>query len=409
MRIFDLVAPALLLAACVSDTPVYQAPDAGAQDSSMPPVDSGPKPDANMPDTGTTCAPNTADCDPMVPGCETNLLASDQNCGACGHDCGGAGLCKAGVCSAMVIADKVSAPQSLAVSGLSVYWNVDQQLERCPITGCPGAPSDMADGTALPKYGGTAPSYVAADATSVYWVGYTTDSQMYSIYTCPLAGCTYTQPVPFYSYCCRADEMVANTGNLYWLDPPNSAVTRVRKSDKSTATLGGTSALTFPGFMAADDAHFLITDGNIPVNGGGLYVCDTADDCAKGLTRLLDRGQHVATNGKTAFTNQLDSNSIVGCDLAGCSGSGNVLATGEKGVSVIAADATNVYWAIRGSGSAPDGTIRACTLPDCKGGPRTLAYNQAAPRDIVLDASFVYWLDQGTGAPNSGQIVRIRK
>ena len=73
------------------------------------------------------------------------------------------------------------------------------------------------------------------------------------------------------------------------------------------------------------------------------------------------------------------------------------------------ADAANVYWSIKGSGTALDGTIRACSLPSCAGGPRTLANKQAAPVALAQDADFVYWANAGTAGPNSGSIVRVRK
>ncbi len=406
MRLLACLALPLLLTACVTDSPTDR-PDASSQPDSGTP-DSG-TPDSGAPDVPVTCPAGTADCDPNVAGCETSLLSSDTDCGACGHDCGGKGLCNAGVCQPMVIADKAANPVSLSVAGPSVFWMIDQEVQRCPVTGCPGTPGDVGDSVNLPKYPGLSPYYISADATNVYWAGYTNDNQSYSIFTCPDSGCGQTLPAPFYSPGFRNDEMVGNATNLYWLDPPDGAVFRVTRGTKAETSLGHVATLTFPLHMAVDDTHFLITDGNIAINGGGVYVCDTASDCKASWTLLLDSAEYVATNGATAFVNQKSSGAIVGCDLGGCSGSGTVLATKENGVSAITADSSYVYWAIRGSGTAPDGTIRACKLPDCKAGPVTLAVNQPNPTSLVNDGDFVYWADKGTGQANTGRIVRVRK
>jgi len=383
-----------------------RGPDAGADATADSGIDA-PGLDAPA-DTSLVCPTGTADCDPDVPGCETSLLASDTNCGACGHDCGGSGLCSQGVCQPMTIASNVSSPVSLAVGGTSVFWMIASTIERCPVTGCTGTIGDEGEGVNVPKY--PTAYMIDADTSNVYWVGYTNDFTSNSIFICPDSGCPALNPIPFYGSE-RSVELVANTTNLYWLDTFDGLLTRIKKSDKSTASID----LVVPSgaidlqHVAVDDSHVLFTYSDIPVNGGGVYVCDATNDCSGGSTRLLDTATFVATNGVDAIVNQPLTGTIVACALGGCSGSGTTLTTNEKGVDAMIADAANVYWSIKGSGTALDGTIRACSLPSCTGGPRTIASKQAAPVALAQDADFVYWANAGTAGPNSGSIVRVRK
>ncbi|HEY1954342.1 MAG TPA: hypothetical protein VGH28_01990 [Polyangiaceae bacterium] len=393
----------LPLAACVGDETAPQ--DAGIEAAAEAGIDAAPDAPA---DSQLVCGAGTADCDPNVAGCETSLLSSDTNCGACGHDCGGAGLCAQGVCQPLAIAKSVGAPASLAVGGTSVFWMIASSVQRCAVTGCNGTPGDEGEAVNVPQY--PTGNMIVADSANVYWVGYTTDASSNSIFICPDSGCTGLQPTPFYGNG-RSVELVANTANLYWLDTFDGGLTRVKKSDKSTASLNINvpSGPVDLAHIAADDAHVLVTYGDIAINGGGLYVCDAPSDCAAGLTRLLDTAFFVADNGVLAVANQPQTGTVVACDLGGCSGSGTTLATGEKGITAMIADAQNVYWTIKGTGTAADGTIRACSLPSCTGGPRTLASGQAAPAALAQDANFVYWANAGTGAANTGSIMRVRK
>jgi hypothetical protein len=405
MRLFFILFPVCCIGACVGDSTVAPPQDSGAPDTSLPQeagVDSSPI------DAALVCEAGTADCNSTIPGCETSLLTSDTNCGACGHDCGGVGLCTAGVCQPLAIATAVSSPITLSVSGPSVFWVVDTEVQRCPITGCTTKyPGDVGDGVHVPKYSQTGPYYIDTDTTNVWWPGYTTDYTQQSIFYCAVAGCGGNPPsaVAGVSGDNYSTQMTGNTANLYWVNGNNGTVTRVRKSDKTSLNLP-IPYLTSLANIAADDNHVLITDSSAPVNGGGLYVCsDASTDCAGKFALLLDTAQYVTTNGTLAVVNQPSSGAIVTCDLsAGCSGSGTVLTMGEMNVSAITADANAVYWAI-GTG----GTIRTCPLPSCAGGPQTLASAQLTPRSIVNDPSFVYWANQGTTTANTGSIMRVAK
>ena len=408
MRLFALLLlPALAAAACVGDDNGNGPGDSGAPDTASPPLDAAPEAEASAPaDAALQCEAGTADCDPNTPGCETDVLTSDTNCGSCGHDCGGTNSCVAGVCQPMAIATNVSSPISLSVSGTSVFWMVDTEVQRCPVTGCTTQyPGDVGDGVHVAKYSTSGASYITADNTNVYFVGWTSDNGTNGIYYCALAGCGLYPPSGLATSDDYALEVAGNTKNLYWLNGSDGFLMRVRKSDGNAKNLG-IPYLTSLFDVAADDGHVLITDSSAAVNGGGLYVCgDPQNDCTT-FVKLLDDARNVTTNGTLAFVSQ-STNAIVSCDLTnGCSGSGTPVTPSEAGLVAITADASAVYWAIKGSGS--NGTIRACALPDCPGGPRTLASNQSNPRSIVNDQDFVYWANGGTTA-NTGSIMRVRK
>ncbi len=404
MRLLAFLLPAAAIAACVGDDTTGTVKDSGAPDVNV--VDTGGADSAPPADVAQVCEAGTADCNANVAGCETSILTSDANCGACGHDCGGTGLCKAGVCQPMAVGSNLSNPISLSVSGQSVFWLVDQQVQRCPITGCTSQyPGDVGDGVHVLKFSSYGPSYIQADTTNVWWVGYTTDYTLPSVFYCALAGCGGLNPSAISAAGDNySTQMVGNAEAVYWLNGNNGTVTRVRKSDHNVANLT-LPYLTALANLAADDDHVLITDSSAPVNGGGVYVCkDAKTDCAGKFTLLLDTAQYVTTNGTLAVVNQQSTGSIVTCDMNnGCAGSGTVLATNESGVVALTADASNVYWAIQGAG-----TIRACSLPSCAGGPQTIASAQAKPHSIVNDGNFVYWANEGATA-TTGSIMRVRK
>ena len=406
MRTVVCLLPMLLVTACVGDDSSNPPKDSGAETSAEAGVDAPA--DVGPADVATTCEAGTADCDPNVAGCETTLATDDKNCGACGHDCGGTGLCQAGVCAPQTIASNVATPVSLSVSGSSVFWLVDQEVQRCPVTGCSGFPGDVGDGVHVPQNWQASPWFITADSQNVYWVGYTSDPSQNQIFRCPVAGCGGNSPPAIATGDNYSLTLVGNTANLYWLNSNNALITRVRKSDSNSVSLPGTSNLLGMFDLATDDKHLLVTNPTAPVNGGGVWVCDATTDCSStSFTLLLDTATNVATNGALAFVSQQATGNIVSCDVAnGCSGSGTPITPGETGVVAMTADANAVYWAIKGTGS--NGTIRACTLPSCAGGPRTLASGQALPRSIVNDANFVYWANQGA-TTNSGSIMRVRK
>ena len=93
---------------------------------------------------------------------------------------------------------------------------------------------------------------------------------------------------------------------------------------------------------------------------------------------------------------------IVKCAVAGCGGAPTTLAAADIDTAAIAADAKFAVWAVPGSPTTADGSIRVCALPDCKGGPRTIAAGQAQPVSVTVADGFVYWANKGVmGTPGS--------
>jgi len=392
-------------------------------DSNQPGKDAGP--DTSVPDTGgpdvaadvaEACESGTATCGDAGT-CGTELATDDHNCGACGHDCGGANLCKQGVCQPMVILDKIASPIAIAVNGPSVFWYVDGEIDRCPVTGCPSQfPSDVGNGIHVPAHWQGGSLYLAVDSTDAWWPGWTTDNSQETVFYCPAAGCGQNNPS---STGAAGDnfstEMAGNTNLLYYINGNNGTLTRIRKLDRNATNLG-IPLLYALSHVAADDDHVLVTDTSGPANTGGVYVCsDPVTDCTGGFPKLLDNGNLVTTNKTGLFVTQAGTSpstqvNVVECDYPSCSGTPTVLATDEHLIAAMTADASGVYWATK------DGSIRGCTLPGCAGGVRTWAATPSTqPQAIATDADFVYWADLGTVGDaggliaNTGSILRVRK
>jgi hypothetical protein len=395
--------------ACVGDTgpanPDSSVPDTGGPDTSAP--------DAAA-DGPQVCTKGTADCSDA--GTCMSLANDDHNCGACGHDCGGANLCAQGVCQPMVILDKIASPIALTVNGPSVFWYVDGEIDRCPVTGCPNPfPSDVGNGIHVPKYWQGGSLYLDVDSNDAWWPGWTTDNTVQSVYYCPVAGCGQNPPsstgVGDDNY---STEMAGNTNFLYWINGNNGTLTRIRKLDRTSIHLGIPYLLGLA-HVAADDNHVIVTDTSGTPNTGGVYVCsDPTTDCSGGFPKLLDTGNLVTTNATGVFVTQPGSSTstvnVVECDYPGCSATPTTLAKDEHLVAAVTADSSGVYWATK------DGSIRGCTLPGCTGGVHTYAtMPSAVPQAIATDAGFIYWANLGTVGdaggvqPNTGSVMRVRK
>jgi hypothetical protein len=99
------------------------------------------------------------------------------------------------------------------------------------------------------------------------------------------------------------------------------------------------------------------------------------------------------------------------CAVTGnCGGTGTPLFQNPDGlITDVLADASGVYWTVKGTAGTATGAVRKCAIPDCAGGPKDLAKDQGWPIALALDGDFVYWANNGTGAANTGSIMRVRK
>ena len=99
--------------------------------------------------------------------CVDTALSGDH-CGACNHPCGG-GTCAGGVCAPVLVASNITKPLGVAVAGGSAFWIRAGAIERCPVTGCTGAPSLVTDQVTISagQPGGTT---IVSDGNQVAWL-----------------------------------------------------------------------------------------------------------------------------------------------------------------------------------------------------------------------------------------------
>jgi hypothetical protein len=94
--------------------------------------------------------------------------------------------------------------------------------------------------------------------------------------------------------------------------------------------------------------------------------------------------------------------SLLACPLGGCGATPIPLVANRLAPTLVAVDATNLYW-IENPGTGP-GSVYACVKTNCGGGSgvTTLASSLGNPQGIAVDATYVYWSNQET----SGNIQR---
>lgn len=231
------------------------------------------------------------------------------------------------------------------VDAAGFFWT-DTTLGRvvqCPLTGC-GAETVLASGL-------DHPSYLALDATSVYW---TIGGSSGSVWKCPRSGCVGA-PTELAALQEKPVSLVVDGANLYWANITTGSVV--------TCPIGGCGLPTVLGTTPGPQPYTY----NIAVDATNVY-----------------------------WTGQ-NSGVVMKCAKAGCGGTPTVLASGQQLPHGIATDGTNVYWVNRSNGTANSGTIQKCAVGGCAGGPTTIASGQDTPSKIAVDGTKVYWTGGGAG------------
>ena len=118
----------------------------------------------------------------------TNTFTDTFNCGACGHDCLG-GVCSAGRCDPVVMANEPGQPQAIAVDATHVYWTnqLTGDVRRAPIAG--GAAETLYDGPPGTDLG----DGLVRSGADVYFTIGDADG---GVFRCPATGCGTSGPRP---------------------------------------------------------------------------------------------------------------------------------------------------------------------------------------------------------------------
>jgi len=376
-------------------SPSDQTPSEQTSDQATPP-DQTPL-DLGPPCTKTLCGTTCVD-----------TQTSQNHCGQCDRSCGG-GSCTAGVCQPIVIASGLDAPYALAVSGNGVFWARNLVLQSCPKASCVTPTSLTQGGEVTPPSMGSLGFYgnmMVADGANVFWINKGSASNYTTIRKCAASGCTAAGAKTLVDNYTPIRQLTADATNLYWVEHQGGAHKIALSASSGGQGISGTTTDSEVS-IAVDATKVYVASSLIPAAGGGAYDC-ALTGCSGPKNILFSPAKLLAITGTTLVGTSSDK--VIACTSSGCGAVPVELAAGQTGVSAITADSVGVYWAIRGSGTAADGSIRMCKLPTCAGGVRALAASQAAPVGIVVDGDFVYWVNNGiTGSASSGSVLRVRR
>ena len=390
--------------------------DAGPLDGDLA-LDIAAGPDQALADlpAGDLVAPDQDQTLPDLPTCAKTLCGtvcvdtqtSQDHCGQCDRSCGG-GACAAGVCQPATIASSVDAPFGIAVSGNGVFWTRTNRLAKCPVTGCAGPSTILTDEVAAPTLsGGAYGTLMVVDGTNVFWLNKGKYSNYNSIRRCAVTGCTATSATTLVDNDTPIRQITRDATTLYWVVKYGGVHKIALSSGPGSGTSLSGSSSDQEVAVAVDATNAYVASTLVPSSGGGAYSCDLAG-CIGQKKSLFTPARLLAVHGATLYGTSDDK--IVACTSSGCSGTPTVLASGQVNVSAITADASGVYWTVRGSGTAADGSVRMCSLPGCASGVRSLATGQATPVGVVVDGDFVYWVNNGiTATASSGSVLRVRR
>jgi hypothetical protein len=206
---------------------------------------------------------------------------------------------------------------------------------------------------------------------------------------------TVLSGAPVTSYAITSSTVYAATGG-----DPGGAIISAPIGGGAPSTLVSTP---FPDQIAIDDRIYFTSGGVLtaPLTGGNASQLVTNAGNAD-LILVVGTGVYWRDIGDGTYPEYPNSR-IQTVDKSGAPATQKDLTGTEYTIQSIAADATNLYYAVEGppaTGDAgqtihPAGEIHRVPLA---GGPITvLAKNQSGPNYVCLDDAYVYWVDQDDG------------
>lgn len=363
--------------------------------------------------------PQTAVCPSGQGICGGNCqsFASDSsNCGQCGHGCGG-GTCSAGLCQPVTLASNVPATSNMAIDSQNVYWTgqgvtgsaappLPSVVMSVPITG--GTPSTIYSNVNM------APGAISVADGNVYWAdaftpsGSTADTA--TLWKIPASGGSRVQLSQPGAQFIRG--VFSFGGLVFW----------AQDSNLLQMPVGGGTIVTVPGGdphdVWADAQRVLWTDFGVSGNNPGTVNQTVAD---RTTTTTIATGQADPSGITSDHTSMywftigaLFKSTIVKAPLGG--GASTTLAN-PIGVTAIAVDDTNVYFAAIG-GSSTGATDGIFSVPTSGNGSVTqLVVLSTPPPALAVDGTNIYWITTdprivnapGIPATPSGTVVKLAK
>lgn len=348
--------------------------------------------------------------DSAVP-CEGGLVCGDAgcvdlqsnalHCGACGRDCLG-GVCQAGVCGPVKIADNLDTPVGLAVTADGVYVAVNGGNKVLRI--------DKADGGAAALTLSAAPSSpwglliedAGADARLI--VGEDRGGGNARVFLCTLPSCAAN------AVAAPGDDSIhhfAQLGSeLVWTEPNGAngqrlALCNLSNCPGTTADLKTNENNAFGIAVIGNDVYWTIRGATGKVRRCARNNCgNTATDIASNASYANAEG--LTTDGTKLYWANNGADTITVCTAPGCTDATTFAAAASP--HFVFVDGQRVYWS-NGVNSAA-GSVQWCPAAGCgDAGARTLATGQVNPLWIAADGTAIYW----TNSTATGQVMKARK
>jgi hypothetical protein len=326
-----------------------------------------------------------------------DTTSSATSCGSCGHSCEG-GSCLAGACQPFPAATGLTAVTGIDISPSGLVIAADGNLTLC------AGPGTCTPVTLKTIVAGKGNGDVAVAGTDVFFK--TQEFDFENVSRCPVAGCPAAGPILVDQVANNViGRIVAGPNNVAWSRaqsfygpytqqcalPACTTVTFLRPIPPDPASNPGREFTSPFVTMAAGPTKLLYA--TTIYNDGTTYLRSCAFGAPCGSPTKVDTGGFVS-----ALT--FYAGSFYGASAA--SGGGSViwgatdaaptartaLVSDVAGVADVAVDASGIYWVNGTSGKV----LRCPKLTGCTGGGDLLASGQTGATRIRVDAKFIYWM-----------------
>jgi hypothetical protein len=285
-------------------------------------------------------------------------------------------------------------PDAIAVDDTGVYYSDQTSVVALPLAG--EAPVSLASEQGLP-------TSLALEDGRLYWTNFT-EGTLRSV---PSAGGPSTPLVTGQSY---PQFLALGGGELYWVNSPGypDTVSVVPQEGGEPVVLySASNEITS---LAADATGVYFTLGGEPSSadaGALMHASPAGDDLAAVADEQSSPRSVALRDGRLYWVSgeQLGEQTLLSMPATG--GTPTALVT-TRGLTALAVDAKNVYFATASASSAPNGSLS--WLPLTGGEPSVLVEGVTLVSAITLDRDFVYWVDAGPLLePFAGSVMRVRK
>lgn len=377
--------------------------EAGASDASL---DQGQRAESG----GSEASTDGGTVDGSIP-CEGGVICPDAgcvdlqssalHCGACGRDCFG-GVCQAGQCGPVKIAENLNTPVGLAVTADGVYVAVNGANQVLRIDKADGGTATLTLSAAPNQPWGVLIEDAGANARLV--VGESRGGGNARVFLCTLPSCGTNAVVT------QTDDNMRHFaqlgGELIWTEQSGNNGQRLRICNLSncpgtTTDLKTTENNAYGLTVIGNDVYWTIRAGTGKVRHCTRGNCNgTAADVASNAA--YDNAEGLATDGTKLYWANNGADTISVCTAPACTDATTFAAATSPHFVFI--DGQRVYWSNGVNSSA--GSIQWCPTSGCgDAGARTLATGQVNPLWIAADGTAIYW----TNSTTTGQVMKARK